>query len=78
MILKMSHKNMDTGRKEWSIYDNIVSAFTSYNPNEKCKMLNVFFKGESEYSGFPIREAAYLCNDDGKTIEAIYPEITAE
>ena len=78
MILKMSHTNMDTGRREWAIYDNIVSAHTSYEPKEKCKILAVFFKGADDSCGFPIREAAYLCNDDGKTIEAIYPEITAE
>jgi hypothetical protein len=78
MILKMSHKNMDTGRKEWQIYDNIVTATSGYNTEEKCKMLFVYFKGADEYSGFPIKEVAYLCNDDGKTIEAIYPEITSE
>jgi hypothetical protein len=76
MILKMSHKNLDTGRDEWSIYDNIVNAVTSYNQEEKCKMVVVYFKG-GDFCGFPIRDAAaYLCNDDGKTIEAIYPEIT--
>lgn len=78
MILKMSHKNLDTGRTEWSIYDNIVTASSDYEPKEKCKILSVFFKGEGECCSFPIREAAYLCNDDGKTIEAVYPEITAE
>ena len=78
MILKMSHKNFDTGRTEWSIYDNIVTASSGYEPKEKCKILSVAFKGSSEYCAFPIRETAYLCNDDGKTIEAIYPEITAE
>ena len=76
MILKMSHKNLDTGRDEWSIYDNIVNATTSYEPKEKCKMLVVYFKGLGESCAFPIRNVAYLCNDDGNTIEAIYPEIT--
>ena len=78
MILKMSHKNMDTGRNEWSIYDNIVNAITTYEPKEKCKMLVAVFKGEDNSCAFPIRNVAYLCNDDGKTIEAIYPEITEE
>ena len=78
MILKMSHKNHDTGREEWSIYDNIVTASSSYDPKEKCKIISVFFKGSDGYCSFPIREKTYLCNDDGKTIEAIYPEITAE
>ena len=78
MILKMSHKNKDTGRTEWSIYDNIVNAITTYEPREGCKLLVAFFKGEDNSCSFPIRDVAYLCNDDGKTIEAIYPEITAE
>ena len=75
MILKMCHKNLDTGRKEWVMYDNISAVSSGYEPREGCKMLNVLFKGASEYSGYPVRDVAYLCNDDGKTIESIYPEL---
>lgn len=78
MILKMSHKNHDTGVTEWSIYDNIVNAITTYDPKEQCKMVVAYFKGEEHSCAFPIRNTAYLCNDDGKTIEAIYPELTKE
>jgi hypothetical protein len=76
MILKMSHTNHDTGRTEWTMYDNIVSASTGYEPKEKCKIVTVAFKGDDNMCAFPVREKAFLCNDDGKTIEAIYPEIT--
>lgn len=78
MIMKMSHTNQDTGRNEWTLYDNIISASLGYEPNEKCKILVVAFKGIDETCAFPVRSATYLCNDDGKTIEAIYPEITKE
>ena len=64
MILKMSHKNMDTGRNEWSIYDNIVNAITTYEPKEKCKMLVAVFKGEKKGEGL---EAVWSI--DPKTID---------
>lgn len=76
MILKMSHTNQETGRKGWSIYDNIVQVITGYNPGEGCSTLCVFFKGEDTYNEYPIRDVAYLCNDEGKTIEAFYPDLT--
>lgn len=76
MILKMSHTNIDTGRTEFTMYDNIVSVQTGYEPKEKCKIISASFKGECNACVFPIREKAFLCNDDGKTIEAFYPEIT--
>lgn len=78
MIMKMSHTNHDTGRKEWTLYDNIVSASLGYEPKERCKIITVAFKGNENPCTYPVREATFLCNDDGKTIEAIYPEITAE
>jgi hypothetical protein len=75
MILKMSHMNKDTGRIEWSWIDNILQASSGYDPIEDCKILVIQPKGVSETSAFPIRGAMYLCNDDGKTIEAFYPDI---
>lgn len=76
MILKMSHTNHDTGRTEWTMYDNIISVSTGYEPKEKCKIVTVHFKECVDTCAFPVREKIFLCNDDGKTIEAIYPEIT--
>ena len=78
MIMKMSHTNQDTGRTGWTMYDNVTTASLDYDPKEKCKLLIVTFKGLEETCAYPVRSTIYLCNDDGKTIEAIYPEITAE
>ena len=78
MILKTSHTNIDTGRTEYSMYDNITTAYIGYDPKEKCKIVTVSFKGIDDACTFRIGEKAFLCNDDGKTIEAIYPEITAD
>ena len=74
--MKMSHTNKDTGRREFTMYDNIVSVSTDYEPREGCKIVIVCFKGVDETCSFNVKEAVFLCNDDGKTIEAIYPEIT--
>ncbi len=76
MIMKMSHTNQDTGRMGWTMYDNVICASLDFDPKEKCKLLVVNFKGIDETCAYPVRSATYLCNDDGKTIEAIYPEIT--
>lgn len=78
MIMKMSHTNIVTGRTEYTMYDNITSACTGYEPKEKCKIVTVTFKGDDNACTYPVREKVFLCNDDGKTIEAIYPEITAD
>ena len=75
MILKMSHMNKDTGRIEWSWIDNILQASSGYEPIEDCKIIVIQPKGTSETSAIPIREIMYLCNDDGKTIEVLCPDI---
>ena len=75
MILKMSHTNKESGKVEWTWYDNIVAASSGYDEKEGCRTIAILPRGQAEYSVLPVRNSAYLCNDDGKTIEAFYPDI---
>ena len=50
----------------------------SYDAKENCKVIAVDFKGESQGVLIPIDGTVYVCNNDGKTIDVIYPAITNE
>lgn len=79
MILKMSHtikqEGVKTpGRQGWIWYDNVLIASCNYEPQYGGKVITIYLKNQVDPTCIPLREVAYLCNDEGKTIEVLYPE----
>lgn len=72
MILKFMHPH-EVG--SYTLRDDVVRVTHSYDSNENCKVLAVDFKGESQGTLIPIDGTVYVCNNDGKTIDVIYPAI---
>lgn len=72
MILKtLTH---DHGESDcWNWYDNIESASAYYNEESDVTCVELKFKGLTELITLAISGPAYLCNDDGQTIEKLYP-----
>lgn len=80
MILKMSHTVKREGVEEpgiqgWIWYDNVLTASCNFEPQYGCKVITMYIKNQVDPTTIPLREVAYLCNDEGKTIEAFYPDI---
>lgn len=74
MILKtLTH---DRGESDvWNYYDNVESASVYYDENIEETVISVRFKNTDADVVIAITEVAYLCNDDGKTIEKLRPVI---
>lgn len=74
MILKtLIH---DRGTSDcWNFYDNIESASTYYDENSHSSCVAIRYKGASSAVVISITETAYLCNDQGKTIEVLRPAV---
>lgn len=72
MILKtLTH---DHGEADcWNYYDNIQSASVFFNEEIKMSCVSVQFNGSNDLVTIGIENVAYLCNDNGKTIERISP-----
>lgn len=73
MILKtLTH---DRGSSDcWNWYDNIESASAYYNEELGATCVELKFRDASDSITVAICEPAYLCNDDGQTIEKLYPD----
>lgn len=72
MILKtLTHDHGDADC--WNWYDNIESASAYYNEESGVSCVELKFKGAQNLITLVLSEAAYLCNDDGQTIEKLYP-----
>lgn len=77
MILKtLTH---DHGESDvWNYYDNVESASVYYDNNIDEAVVSVRFKNTDSDVVIAITEVAYLCNDNGKTIEKLQPVIKEE
>ena len=72
MILKtLTHDHGDSD--VWNWYDNIESASAYYDEASGESVVSVRFKDATADVVLVINEVAYLCNDDGKTIEKLRP-----
>jgi hypothetical protein len=72
MILKTlthDHGCSDT----WNYYDNIESASVYFDEGCGEKVVALKFKDTPDFITLVIADVAYLCNDDGKTIERLRP-----
>ena len=74
MILKtLTH---DHGESDvWNYYDNVESASVYYDEKIEEAVVSVRFKNTDADIVIVITEVAYLCNDEGKTIEKLRPAI---
>lgn len=74
MILKtLTH---DHGESDvWNYYDNVESASVYYDENIEEAVVSVRFKNTDADIVIVITEVAYLCNDEGETIEKLRPAI---
>jgi hypothetical protein len=72
MILKTlthDHGCSDT----WNYYDNIESASVYFDENCGEQVVALGFRGTTGFITLSITDVAYLCNDEGKTIERLRP-----
>lgn len=72
MILKFMHPHKVGS---YTLRDNVDRVTHSYDSKENCIVLAVDFKGESQGTLIPIDGVVYVCNNDGKTIDIIYPDV---
>lgn len=70
MILKtLTH---DRGNSDvWNWYDGVVSASAYYDEKTGSAVVAVRFKGAEADVIIAITDEAYLCNDEGQTIERL-------
>ena len=72
MILKTLTR--DHGESDvWNYYDNVESASAYYDENIEEAVVSVRFKDTDADIVIVITEVAYLCNNEGKTIEKLRP-----
>lgn len=72
MILKTlthDHGCSDT----WNYYDNIESASVYFDEGCGESVVSLKFKNTVDFITLAITDVAYLCNDEGKTIERLRP-----
>lgn len=74
MILKtLTH---DRGNSDcWNYYDNIESASSFYDEGAKMACVAINFKGSDAEVILALSDVAYLCNDEGQTIERLRPAV---
>ena len=70
MILKiLTH---DRGNSDvWNWYDGVTSASAYYDDNAKLPVVAVRFKDADVDVVIALTEEAYLCNDEGRTIDRL-------
>lgn len=73
MILKtLTH---DHGESDcWNWYDNIESASAYFDEGADMACVSIKFKGSDPAIVIGLKDAAYLCNDQGQTIEKLLPK----
>ena len=72
MILKTlthDHGNSDV----WNWYDNVESASNYYDEQIGDSVIAIRFKGCESEIVLALTDVAYLCNDEGATIEKLLP-----
>lgn len=74
MILKtLTH---DHGSSDcWNYYDGIDSASVFFHEGSGMSCLEVHFKETGETITIALTDVAYLCNDNGNTIEKLRPAV---
>lgn len=73
MILK-TYTHDRGGSSCWNFYDNIETASCYHSADTGNLCIALKFKGDSSDIILELLEPAYLCNDNGQTIEKLYPK----
>lgn len=74
MILKtLTHDHGDSDT--WNYYDNIESASVYFDEGSGYAVVSCVFKDVDSPIVIAITDVAYLCNDEGKTIERLRPAV---
>lgn len=73
MILKtLTH---DHGESDcWNWYDNIETASAYYDEAADLACISIKFKDSDSFITIGLADVAYLCNDQGQTIERLLPK----
>lgn len=74
MIVKITSIDPETGHHGWTMYDKVV-AVNKYNDANGHPRINFGTERITETVDLPVVGAIYVCNDEGKTIDTIYPPI---
>lgn len=74
MILKtLTH---DHGEGDcWTWYDGVQQAFTFVDKDLDAVCITIIFRDPNATRTIALREVAYLCNDQGQTIEKLFPKV---
>lgn len=73
MILKtLTHDH--GGSDCWNWYDNIESASAYFNFESDMACIEIKFRDSDSTITVGLTEPAYLCNDQGQTIEKLFPK----
>lgn len=75
MVLKVLTHDCPGGGDRWDYYDGIETASYYYDANAGASCISMKFKGTDSNIVFALNDIAYLCNDQGRTIEKLYPKI---
>ena len=75
MVLKVLTHECPGGGDRWDYYDGIETASYYYDADKHESCVSLKFKGSDSDVIFPLLDIAYLCNDQGRTIEKLYPKI---
>lgn len=60
----------------WNWYDNIESASAYFDEGSDMSCIRIKFKDSDASITIGITDVAYLCNDQGQTIERLLPKKT--
>ena len=75
MIIKLTSIDPETGKHGWTMYDKVV-AVNKYSDAKGNPRINFGTERSPESTvDLPVDGTIYVCNDEGKTIDTIYPPI---
>lgn len=57
----------------WNFYDNISSASVYFDVENEMSCVKIIYKDMADPVTIAIANVAYLCNNEGKTIEVLHP-----
>lgn len=78
MILKTLTQFEDAKKHRsdcWTFYDNVDSARVFYDSVVDASCVALHFKGAENEVVIALSDVAYLCNDQGQTIEKLRPAV---
>lgn len=75
MILKITSFDPETGKHGWTMYDKVVAVNKYYDKEGNIRINFGSERFPETPADVPVDGVIYVCNDEGKTIDTIYPPI---